>query len=587
MKVPEELNPHEERMLAEARALHEARKRTAKQKAGHEEPSPPQPEKPLEEIVNKDDQGYISLDRLKKATRTSARTAAAILALWGANKLISAERSDSAPIPVIETVFTSTPEQEVVYDREQNMEIARELNVPAIYELISDAANIETIRHNSFFSMQCTPGDYSGPLHSNSWEDVYKESLAAESRHAAGVDSRTLLENKILSDLLRESYPDISREIYSLDSTKIADERVSTSARRRFEQFSDSLTTPQAPVSPGDLLIFLQTAGSQHSRKRALEVLFDMAQNNLMAPYGINPLDSTKIAVANQFGRAPELYLWIDAMAPVMTLLFNAAPDVMYEGDVEDTQRRLEAVNNFGSVLEPEYVYAVLMTETNGGKYIGDAPFISQNNSLYDLAPNGDRKWWFPTSEADMKQLSVFIEEEYGLPMNVPFERSAGVTRYPWQYIPGSLRRNFKSGGAIGAQALPIMQLHMKEKHDEARRRLYEQTGLLLPPMLFMSPTGMVETAYIYLGGYWRHIQADGNGHKSFAHFKGGALPGDPASARGAMKSWNPYRPQVEQVMSFYSRYANTTPAQTPNLRIYQRLKQQNQSGEIELAASF
>lgn len=399
--------------------------------------------------------------------------------------------------------------------------------LPVDLQLLHEhSPNENFIRTHALSILTIPPGGYNAALESRKPADIHGKGEEAYKRHAKASDKRSITEMELV-DVMLEHVPGRTKD-ESLQ--KVIKPRSIFSG----EQLQD--------VTAGDLLLLLQVLGSRHARKKVLHALHDMTQKGKLSEYGIEPLDEEKQKWARSAGMAPWNLAWAEAMKPLAKMCLQLAPEVWFDGLTEAQRTERLAYIKEHDVSNPGIVAMLEHTETFDMTYIGDVPFITQIN---------DAPGQYPTAMSDMLYIAEYLKEEWHLPYTQAFQRG-DKERKAYQYIPGSLRWNTNaSGGAVFGQFMPINLVHFTKKYEHTRQKLREHHDIELPPLLPGSPWAMSLLKYLYLNGEWRAVQGHApDKHVKSVRSKGGYVVGDPRKIKGALKSWNPHKKQIDRVYS-------------------------------------
>lgn len=321
-------------------------------------------------------------------------------------------------------------------------------------------------------------------------------------------------------------------------------------------ELMDTIANSEDPQT-GDVLLAIQACWTPKARIFGMEMLWRMNQSGQMKEFGIEPLSQEKIDWALENKIDPRTLLLAEIAFPIALKLLEANQENFLEAV---NQEQIKSTPLAQRIPNPGVLAKLMMTETQfiapktnaqsepnepinrywGHANIGNASALSQINTHPD---------YFPTAQQDLEWIAGVCEGNTGLPYVENTDK-----------IPGSLRRHFDSGGAIGPQFMPINAKLFMKWYQYANA----ESGMQFPPPNPFDPlTGTVMT-YLYIASEFkaRHGRINEDGHAVMA--KGGVTrPGYVAGNRGkmfeALYKWNMDSNQINQALNagidYYNRF--------------------------------
>lgn len=296
-----------------------------------------------------------------------------------------------------------------------------------------------------------------------------------------------------------------------------------------------------------DTISALKACGTVEARCWGMQLLWLKRQSGELEQYGVMPLDQERMNWAIENNIDPRvLALCRDSMAAAIKLM-QAAPDRFLQGVPEAERSQI----NYQDLLpNPGLMAKLCMTET------GHAATNPQNpiDSYWGYVYIGDGKAWdeinpsiFPYDRDVLVTIATHLQEQTGLPYldNV-------------KLLPGSRRgdeTNNTSGGAIGPQFMPGNAWVFMKWYSTANERL----GNIYPnPNPFDPITGMI-MAHLFIASEWGVAYVDEQGQEREVIRPGYRASRSEEEKKAALRKWNQWEPQVEEVMSagysYYDRF--------------------------------
>jgi hypothetical protein len=321
-------------------------------------------------------------------------------------------------------------------------------------------------------------------------------------------------------------------------------------------ELMDSIANSENP-QPGDVLLAIQACWTPKARIFGMEMFWRMSQSGQMKEFGVNPLSQEKIDWALENKIDPRTLLLAEIAFPIALKLLETNQENFLEA-IDQEQR--ESIPLAQRIPNPGVLAKLMMTETQfiapelnaqgepnepinrywGHANIGNASALSQINTHPD---------YFPTAQQDLEWIAEACEINTGLPYAANIDK-----------IPGSLRRHFDSGGAIGPQFMPINAKLFMKWYQYANA----ESGMNYPPPNPFDPLTGTVMAYLYIASefYARQGHIDANGQAIM--LKGnitrpGYEAGNSNKMYNAVGKWNPLPPQIRASInagiSYYNRF--------------------------------
>lgn len=443
-----------------------------------------------------------------------------------------------------------------------------------------------------------TPGGYRGPYQNASRADRIRYGNEALGHNYGGRDRRSLLEMQAVLVFAKYSNQDrVVAEIASQiqESIKSGVQKglyTQVEAIGMLGEFkSETLDQIKDPITKGDLFLLSHIITSRQGRLFANALLREAlsAGKGFVLPELDD--DEVELLIATRgIDRHPvskDSLRWAKAIQPVIEFMLVATPEIWFENVPADIREQAmknpgygqAAIDAFftdnefsdisydavmgvveGRVTNPGFIAKFKAWETANDITVGDAPFMSQTNTQRD-------RW--PDSENAIKRVAKQMEEQLKIPYLATFPRGE-MTRQIYQYIPGSLRRNFDSGGAVYGQFMPRWLEIFYNKYNASRDLIAQRFRVNLPPLQPGSPWATTLLMGLYLNGF--SPQRTNPGNKTVPNydpigtrFKGGATLSQEtvnqihrsghSPQHYAAASWNPFGLEIRSVIDFGKRY--------------------------------
>lgn len=370
---------------------------------------------------------------------------------------------------------------------------------------------------------------------------VYKEQILSLAEQSMSLDPPNREENIQGSD--ERSHREMALMLaleYSRNADVISNlQKTNPTYLEILKPYLPDLTTFTEPAQIGDLLFALNAATTYHGRDKGIELMWSMIQSGELSDFGVKPLSQDEINWAIQENIDPRSLAIATFTRPITIDLIRARPDLFLEAVPEN--ERADYVKNLQvSFPNPGAVAALMQYETDGMRHIGDSPIHKEWNT---------EEGYYPTAPYDMAYIAENLQHDTGLPFQKYQDK-----------IPGSLRLGFGSGGAFGAQFMPIYAVVYGDMHREANASL----GNKYPSLTFFDPVSQYIGMGLYLGGnvYQRQgiVSPDGSYFHNIDryHFKGGYEAGKPERMSAAIRSWNDHPDEINYVTTKGYSYYHT-----------------------------
>lgn len=399
--------------------------------------------------------------------------------------------------------------------------------LPDIKGLTEDMHYGEYIRTHAKEFMKLSPGGYALGLEETDLAAIDAETAISSQRNAAGTDERSITEMAFFARLAQTIDVHARNTFLRKYDSSLVDKIDSYIGSDNWQPIGPE------EVTPGDIMLALQGAGSRKGRELGMDLLWEMQKNGSCIKYGINPLTDNEIIWAHENGIHPVILAWATVMKPWAVQILSKGQDIFFDQPPFST-------NPEDYISSPGLIAGLAREETSSGTFIGDAPVQTQ----WNLDPR-----YFPTSEHDMKQIAIKLEKNIGLPYTQLFTNKWGTTREYWQYIPGS--RSYRtydgqpgSGGAIMGQFMPIYLNEFMNRYEQVQQKIE------LPDLQPSSPWGMTLLWYLYLNS--RFYQLQGQADKATVlpaqNVKGGYQRGNEDRIYNSLAGWNPDSDEINRI---------------------------------------
>ncbi len=466
--------------------------------------------------------------------------------------------------PGSEPVETYFPKVEAVihYDREVNLERARELGVPAMYEVLADSPNSEAINDLARLIFDLPPGDYDGILEPERPEDVLVATRKASRVYEAGTSRRAMVEMAILYKFA--DYEDSGAYYAHATDLHYRTRSYDSEIKNRIDEvYNLDIEKPTL----GDFLRLQQIFASKKARRHVLERMFNIIQSGEVAQYGLRPLTPSELDWTSQTGVTDkngvpvnvsrESLIWAVNMEPLHNLMIKCSPRSFFPKTLHDRDDPAAIMQDIFSGQGPNAGATTMLqqSETLGTEFPGAIPYGSQLNQSTGR---------FPTSLEGARNILLKIDETYGIPYSMPFTSAGGSPREAWQYFPGSERGMESSGGAINGQHMGNNAEAEFYYYELAQYDTYNNVGLVLAERLPGSVPFIMLDTRSWLAGHRPLIQGHSNGENALAwsNAKGGWTI-DPLNA---VTGWNPSGYQARWVTKAQLTFGGANPAQPWNI---------------------
>lgn len=289
-------------------------------------------------------------------------------------------------------------------------------------------------------------------------------------------------------------------------------------------------------ATAADVLLALQAMATKPGRAWGMELLWQFRQDRKLEKYGIYPLEQKKIEWARSNDLDPRVLAIATDVAPVVKDMLKAVPELFFEATPAQKRAGLKIDNR---VANPGIITALQQSET--GWFFAGEPrgFINV----------GEGEAWDHINLARFNYASghqdlTFLGQQYQNRTGLPFAENI-------RKLPGSKgTEGDHSGGAIGAQFMPIWERFFEDLYIKARGRV---TQYKLPEPNAWNPWTALILVNLYLSSEFFHRQ-DGVNNIDLSVIRTGydVAPDDGVGdfRLAALYKWNPNPPQMIPVLS-------------------------------------
>lgn len=432
--------------------------------------------------------------------------------------------------------------------------------IDKIMKSIENLEHLQTIASKIY---RFPVGGYAGSLDSraDSETEIDDNAITAMRNNANGSDLRSRVEVFLVENYLNKM---------SGYNTEANAGMLKISATVKGFDFNPDEYLPTSTPTYGDLVMLFQICTSRESRRLLRDTCYDMQQNGQLTEYGLHPLSPEKIEWANSQSIHPFSLATSESVENLARFILINDSDTWFDA-IKDPDKRLEAINYIKEhgISNPGVIAAIETIETAGHINIGDAPALTQLNSLNEL---------YSSSPENLQAIGAELQATWGIPY-AEFIKVVGdesnENRMMIESLAGSLRgdpsRNISGSAVYGQLMIPILFRFMCPHYVDGQLRpgMYEQSrtklatlGIELPPLAPGCPWAMSLLKYLYLNGRWRMIEGDLDSEQGYTvmnYPKGGYQVGNSDKIVTAIKGWfGRMRNEVlESGKDYYNRFRN------------------------------
>lgn len=397
-----------------------------------------------------------------------------------------------------------------------------------------------------------------------------------------GVDAKDLIPNPEQAPVIIPEQKEVDFPVYHLKelyefkkcrqykfiksvSDKIIDLSPTSTERSKaeyalFDHIRKELTAGRADMS--DVLTALQTSATVEGRHYGMDLIWQGRQAGELEKYGMDKLDDERVKWAKENKIDPRILAIAGDVRKMALQILMSDPYMFLEQEIKPPSQWTEEDKKEIENLIPSagMIAMLMMTETNGSMNLGG-----------DFAINHINPEVFASGPTDLDEVAKQLKQMTG------FNFTRGN-------IPGSERGNplhNLSGGAIGPQFMPILWLLFADKYNAVNKKM----GYKFPPLSPLDPIMGTLLATLYLASSFKHREGLANGTrvKDEATLRAGyekrdlatlikypqlfeseknwnKLWGERTKLYKVIAKWNPWHPQIIEVMEAAISYEKTFP---------------------------
>lgn len=255
------------------------------------------------------------------------------------------------------------------------------------------------------------------------------------------------------------------------------------------------------------------------ARERGMELFWGKRQAGDFVDEGHPPLFNEHIAWAQQYKFHPGVLAFAIEANEAAKKLLLAGSDMFFEAADADQRPTTETIQ--GHMLSAGGLAELMFQETSGMLNVGAVAAKTQ----WNITPE-----YFPLSDDHLDAALAIQREDSGI-------------KYRTEAIPGSLRGDNASGGAVGPQFMPVWARFFMESYQEANARIPEDERLPGPNLWDPFTAMTLSALYVDSSFHGRSNDVDRPDQNA-------VRPGYGVDRTLSLRKWNPWPPEVEAVSS-------------------------------------